>query len=119
MIHNDAERIRGALSGLAGVRSVTRGWPGSLASKNLPCIGIQKASETGADWRDDREHVTEIEYYVRIFAEKYEQLDAIAPLADAAMEGIGYSRTMTWDDGGSPVRICHIRYRKYIQADQT
>ena len=114
MIYNFYEEIRSALSKLVGVKSVTRGWPKSFASKTLPCIAVEKASETPADFRDDDEHLTEIEYYIRIFADKAEQLDTIAPQVDAKMRKLGYQRTLTYDAGESDVRICHMRYRKYV-----
>lgn len=114
MIHNEAETIRAALSTIKGVKAVTRGWPKSFASANLPCIAINKASETPADYRDDREHVTELEYYIRIFADKFAQADAIAPGVYDKMETLGYQRTMTYDADESAVRIIHMRYRKYV-----
>ena len=114
MIYNFYEELRTALSKVSGVKAVTRGWPKSFASKNLPCIALEKASETPADYRDDREHVTEIEYYVRIFADKAEQTDALAPLVDTRMQKLGYQKTMTYDAGDSAVHICHMRYRKYV-----
>lgn len=114
MIYNEADALRKALSQIEGVKSVTRGWPRSLASANLPCIAIQKAAETPADYRDDRERVTELEYYIRIFADQFAQVDAIAPAVYDKMEALGYQRTMTYDADDSRVRICHMRYRKYV-----
>lgn len=114
MIYNHYDQLRTSLSKVAGVRSVTRGWPQSFASKNLPCIAIQKASETPADFRDDGEHITEVEYYIRVFADKFEQADTIAPEVDKIMLRLGYQRTMTYDADDSSVRIIHMRYRIYV-----
>lgn len=114
MIYNEAETLRTALSDVEGVKSVTRGWPKSFASKNLPCIAIQKASEVPADYADDDERLTEIEYYIRIFADKFEQADSIAPRVDETMERLGYRKTMTYDADDRAVRIIHMRYHKYL-----
>ena len=114
MTYNFFDEFRTALSKIETVKAITRGWPKSFASKNLPCIAIVKASETPADFRDDREHITEVEYYIRIFADKFEQVDEIAPQVREIMERLGWQRTMTYDADDSAVRIVHMRYRKNV-----
>lgn len=111
-IHNEAEKIKTRLIGISGVKSVTRGWPKDFA--NLPCIAISKAADTPKDFRDDREYVAELEYYIRIFTERASAADAIAEAVDAAMEEMGYARTFSYDDDESEVRIAALRYRKYV-----
>ena len=112
MIHNEAETIRAALGAIEGVQHVTRGWPKRLEC--LQCIAVTKAADTPVDFRDDRAHLAELEYYVRVFADSAQQADAIAVLADAAMEALGYTRTFSYDDDDGRVRIAAMRYRKYV-----
>lgn len=112
MIHNEAEAIKARLMGVEGVRSVTRGWPKGFA--DLPCIAITKAADTPIERRDDQEYLAELEYYVRIFGDKISQVDDLAPLVDAAMEEMGYTRTFSYDDDGDDVRMQAMRYRKYV-----
>lgn len=111
-IHNEAEAIKSRLAGIDGVKSTTRGWP--KADALLPCIAVIKAADTPVDFRDDREHVAELEYYIRIFADRASAADRIAVLADAAMEEMGYTRTFSYDDDTGDVRIAAMRYRKYV-----
>lgn len=112
MIHNEAEAIKAALGALEGVRSVTRGWPRSF--ERLPCLAISKASDTPVDFRDDREHVAQLEYYIRIFTNRAQEADTLAPLVDEAMERMGYTRTFSYDDDDADVRMAALRYRKYV-----
>ena len=112
MIHNEAEAIKTRLSDLEGVKSVTRGWPKSYA--RLPCIAISKAADTPTEHRDDREYAAELEYYIRVFADKAVQADSLAEMVDQAMEELGYARTFSYDDDESDIRICAMRYRKYV-----
>lgn len=114
MIHNEAEAIKEVLRTIDGVKSVSRGWPKAFARDTLPCIAIAKAADTPMDFRDDREHIAELEYYIRIFAEKATAVDAIAPRVDMEMEKMGYTRTFSYDDDESDVRMCALRYRKYV-----
>lgn len=114
VIYNFYEELRSALSKVKSVKTITRGWPKQFASRTLPCIAIVKASETPADYRDDRERITEVEYYIRIFADKFEQVDEIVPQVHEIMERLGWQRTMTYDADDSAVRIAHLRYRKYV-----
>lgn len=112
MIHNEAEGICARLAQLEGEAQVTRGWPRRFAA--LPCIAVQKAADTPVSFRDDREHIAQLEYYIRIFAEKAQQADALAEAVDAAMEELGYMRTFSYDDDGQQVRMAALRYRRYV-----
>lgn len=112
MIHNEAETIKAKLAGIAGVASVTRGWP--RAFDELPCIAVSKAADTPVEFRDDREYLAELEYYIRIFTERASVADKIAQEVDEAMEALGYTRTFSYDDDDSDVRIAAMRYRKYV-----
>lgn len=112
MIHNEAEAIRERLSALDGVARVTRGWPRGM--EKLPAIAVTKAADTPVVFRDDRAHVAELEYYVRIFAHRAQQTDALAEAVDAAMEEMGYTRTFSYDGDDVDVRMAALRYRKYL-----
>ena len=107
MIHNEAREIRTRLCAIEGVRDVTRGWP-------LPVIAIHKSADAPVDLRDDREHIAELEYTIRIFTDRAEDADAIAVEVDAVMENLGYVRTFSYDDDAQDVRMDALRYRKYV-----
>jgi len=112
LIHNEAEIIREKLSAIEGVRRVTRGWPRNFDL--LPCIAVSKAADTPLDFRDDRERIAELEYYIRIFADRAQEADVLTVLVDAVMEEMGYMRTFSYDDDDSEVRIAALRYRKFV-----
>lgn len=112
MIHNEAETICARLSQLGDAAQVTRGWPKRFAA--LPCIAVQKAADTPVDFRDDSAHIAQLEYYIRIFADRAQQADALAQAVDAAMEEMGYVRTFSYDDDSQQVRMAALRYRKYV-----
>lgn len=112
MIHNEAPKIKERLQQIEGVKSVTRGWPKSF--ERLPCIAISKAADTPVEFADDREHLAELEYYIRIFTDRVQDADALAEAVDAEMEKMGYMRTFSYDDDDSDVRMAALRYRKYV-----
>ena len=60
------EIIKTALEDITGLGSISDSWP--TAKTKLPAIVVDLASEQGADRRDDKRYLTEIEFYVRIFA---------------------------------------------------
>ena len=112
MIHNEAEAIMQRLGAIDGVQVVTRGWPRRM--ENLPCIAVAKVADTPAAFRDDREHVAQLEYYIRIFAHRAQQTDELAVCVDNAMEEMGYVRTFSYDGEDADVRMAVLRYRKYV-----
>ena len=111
-LKDDKPRIIQALSEIPGVNRVLPAWPGDWAE--LPCIVICEASNLPADWRDDRERITELEYYVRVFAARAAELSSAASAADDIMQGLGYSRGMAWEDDSAEVRQKVMRYRTYL-----
>lgn len=112
MIHNEVEAITQRLGAIEGVQFVTRGWPKRM--ENLPCIAVAKAADMPVSFRDDREHVAQLEYYIRVFAAKAQQADGLAACVDAAMEEMGYVRTFSYDGDDADVRMAVLRYRKYV-----
>ena len=112
MMYGEAEKIRVRLAQLEGVKAVTRGWPRHLSA--LPCIAVTKAADTPVDFRDDRSRLTELEFYVRVFAEQTARAEEIAAAAEAAMEEMGYTRTFACDEDEDEVRIAAMRCRKIV-----
>lgn len=112
MIHNELEEIRSALTQVPGVKSVTRTWP--VGAYQLPCIAIARASQTPLDARDGSTYLSEVTVYVRIFTGTASEGDAIAPLADAQMEKLGYTCVFAADEDDGKVRIQAMRYRKFM-----
>ncbi|NLO84097.1 MAG: hypothetical protein GX096_01505 [Clostridiales bacterium] len=96
MIRTELEQIKAVLSAIDGVTLVSTTWPASMDT--LPAIIIRLAGESAADQRDDSEYLTRMQWYVHVFAPKEKALMDISSLAHKAMEGIGYTRTLRWDD---------------------
>lgn len=111
MVYSEAETICARLRQVDGVARVTRGWPAGL--ERLPCIAVSKAADTPVGFRDDRAYITRLEYYIRIFADSAAQTDALAGAVDAAMEELGYMRTLAYDSDEQDVRMAALRYMKY------
>lgn len=108
----EIERIVEALSGLEGVRTVTRGWPKQETA--LPCIAVQLASEQGSEYRDDSEYLTELEYYVRVFARTAAEVDGLIPRLRESMDELGYQRGFAWEDADERVHQRVERYKTVI-----
>ncbi len=114
---SEADRIGKALAMVEGVKCVTRGWPSAMDEDTLPCIVVQKAGERGADSRDNREYLTEVEYYIRIFARKAGSVDAIAKAAQRELEDLGYERVFTWEAFDGDICRVDMRVRAYLDTD--
>ena len=112
MIHNEADAICERFRAMEGVRMVTRGWP--KRPEERPCSAVHKAADAPAAFYGDREHIAQLEYYVRIFADRAAQADALASAADEVMEAMGYTRTFSYDDDSQGVRVDALRYSKYV-----
>jgi len=111
-LHDDKPRIIAALTGIPGLARALPAWPGDGTA--FPCIVVSEAANKPADHRDDRERVTELEYYVRVFANGAAEQSQIASAADDIMQGLGYSRTMAWEDDSAQARQKVMRYRTYL-----
>ena len=106
----ERERIKTALWNVAGVKLVTTDWPKQF--NTTPCIVLTMAGEQGADFRDDKEYLTEQEWYVRVFSAKEPELLKVADGAQAAMEELGYARNLRWEEPGDAIRQVAIRMSK-------
>ena len=87
-------------------------WPDDWAV--LPTIAVSEAANIPADFRDDKERITELEYYIRVFANGSAERQRIASDADDVMTGLGYVRNFSNDDDGAGVRQKVMRYRIYL-----
>jgi len=110
----EADRIGQALTIVRGVKCVTRGWPTAMDSDTLPCIVVQKAGEKSADRRDDREYLTEVEYYIRVFSKSASEADRVAADALGVVEGLGYERVFGWEEFTQDVCRVDMRVRSYF-----
>lgn len=109
-LSNEAEHIATELGELECVASVTRGWP--TDGTTLPCIAIALAGETPADFRDDDEYLTELEYYLHIFTVTALEGDTVASSVDETMRGMGYTRTFANEQPEQGAAHLIRRYRK-------
>lgn len=109
---DDKVRIRASFLEIPGVQRVLPAWPEDWTL--LPTIVITEAGNAPADRRDDREYVTELEYYIRVFAARTAEIAEISSAVDDAMVGLGYERTMSWEDDGAEARQKVLRYRIYL-----
>lgn len=75
---------------------------------------VSEASNRPAARYDGKERVTELTYYVRVFAERAAELAELSRAADDAMEALGYQRQMAFEDDGASPRQRVMRYRIWI-----
>jgi len=101
---------------ISGVKAVFPDWPETW--QELPCVAVTESANQSAEYRDDEEYITELEYYVRVFARISEDRAAVSSAVDDTMRTLGYKRTFAWEEPGNEggVRQKAIRYRKYFSA---
>lgn len=112
MLHDDKARIRAELLLIPGVARALLSWPEDW--EQLPTIVISEASNRPWDNRDDQEYITELEYYIRVFADKASEIVEISSAVDDKMVELGYERHMTYEDDSAEVRQKALRYRTYM-----
>lgn len=110
-VKSELNDVKAALRDIGGLTVVTA-WP--KETDVLPCALVSLAGETGVDYRDDVETVTEIEWYVRLFATREAEMMALCENAQAQMEGLGYRRTFRYEEGDGNVRQTVYRFAKLI-----
>lgn len=110
-LKDDTPRILEALRHVEGV-TVTTSWPGAPAGE--PTVLVTLAGDRGTDRRDDREYLTEMEYYVRVFAAKAAGMRRVCAAVHEAMEALGYERVFRWEESGDGFRQTALRYRTYV-----
>lgn len=107
---DDLPRILSALEKVDGV-TVTSAWPREPPA--VPVVLVTLAGERAADRRDDRWYLTELEYYVRVFAAKSGELLRVLAAVDDAMRALGYDLAFRWDEPGEGWRQVAMRYKTY------
>lgn len=115
---SEADRVVRALGAVEGLDGVWRSYPEEPGDMELPYIVVEKADERGIDFRDGKEYLTEIEFYVRVFAPSPSQADAIAHEARLCLEEIGYRRVQEWEDLHAQPRQMVARYRKAVATEK-
>lgn len=104
--------VKATLKQLKGVKRVVTAWPKDFAV--LPCLVVQLAGERPADYRDNREYLTEVEWYVRVFSGSERMHYALCEAVRERMEALGYVRTFRWEEGGAEVWHTAFRFKKVI-----
>lgn len=107
---DDKPRILAALRAIPGVIDALPVWPKDWAA--LPCIVVVKSGEAAADFRDDEEYLTDVEYYIRVFTNTETERAIISSAAHDAMQALGYRRTFAWEDDTAEARQMVLRYRQ-------
>ena len=107
---DDKPRILAALAAVWGVKKALPAWPKTWAE--LPCVVVTEAGNKPVDYRDDKIHVVELEYYVRVFTETAQERSTIASAVDDAMGALGYRRSFSWEEDGEGGRQKALRYKK-------
>ncbi|MBN1778449.1 MAG: hypothetical protein JW811_10045 [Clostridiales bacterium] len=86
---NETDRIAEALAQVAGVATVTRGWPKQTAK--LPCVALQLKERSAVDTRDNEVYLTKHVYLLRVFAQTMGACDALKADITGAMEALHYT----------------------------
>lgn len=107
-LKDDKPRILAELAKIEGVKQALSAWPKDWGK--LPCVVVSLASNQPVEYRDDREYVTELEYYVRVFAAKEAERADVASKVDDAMLSLGYTRGMHYEEDGEGIRQMAMRY---------
>lgn len=108
---DEQTRILTALACIDGIEATTA-WP--REPPRVPVALATLAGETTTDRRDDRRYLTELEYYVRVFAAKSAEMRRVCSAVDEAMAALGYERTFRWEETGEGWRQTAMRYRIYL-----
>jgi hypothetical protein len=100
---NETDRIAGALAEIAGIATVTRGWPKQTA--NLPCVAVQLTERSAVDTRDGEAYLTRHIYLLRVFAQTLSACDALKADIAAAMEALGYDLQRVQETDGEAAQL--------------
>ena len=104
-------RILTALGRIEGIEATTA-WPREPPRKPVALVTL--AGETTTDRRDDHRYLTELEYYVRVFAANSADMRRVCSAVDDAMSVLGYELTFRWEEPGEGWRQTAMRYRIYL-----
>ncbi len=107
------QEIIDRLATISGVKKCGPAWPEKLDA--TPCIAVSLAGESFPDYRDDRRYLTELEYYVRVFASKKNgDVHRISQEVIQLMEDDGWIYTFRWEDPSADMRQFVMRFKKYF-----
>ena len=109
---DDKPRILDAIATVPDVKKALPAWPKTWAE--LPCVVVTEAGNQPIDYRDNKIQIVELEYYVRVFADRASEIAEISSVVDDKMVELGYERTMSWEDDSAEVRQKVLRYRAYF-----
>ena len=107
-------KIKDALEGIPGLKSLSSSWPDDTTA--FPAIVVDLASDQTADRRDDRPYLTELQYYVRLFARNKDDLRRMLTETDARMAAIGYERVFRFEQNDANVKQWVTRYLTTVSA---
>jgi len=111
-LRDDKPRVIEALRTLPDVKAVLDAWPERVSV--LPTIIVEEARNSPADRRDDREYLTRLEYYIRIFTKHAKERSSLASAADDLLLTLGYERNFNHETGESGMCVKHMRYYIYV-----
>lgn len=100
---NETDRIAEALAQIAGIASVTRGWPKQTAK--LPCVAVTLTERSAVDTRDNEAYLTKQVYLLRIFAQTMGACDALKDGLTAAMVTLHYSLKSVQEADGETAQL--------------
>ena len=109
------EIIKTAIEDIPGLGSISDSWPD--VETVLPAIVVDLANEQGTDRRDDKRYLTEIGFYVRIFASSPAQIHAMLEAICPRMEALGYEITFKFDQNTDGARQMITIWSKTIPTE--
>ena len=108
---NKSRDIQAALSAIPEVKKVSLAYPDSFA--DLPRVSFFEANNSPAEFSDDCEYLSELNFQIDVWAEKWDDVYDIAIDVDDAMSGIGFTREFSADvpDDQSNIKHKTMRYQ--------
>ncbi len=111
-LYSEIDLLIPPMEAVPGVARVTEGWPDDLSV--LPCIAIEEAANTPAQFGDDAAYAAHLEYYIRVFGYDAGINRRISSAIDDLMAHNGYTRQLKFDSSDEEIRYCALRYQKLI-----
>jgi hypothetical protein len=107
-------KIKDALEGIPGLKSLSSSWPDDTTA--FPAIVVDLAAEQTTRWYNDRPYLTELQYYVRLFARNKDDLRRMLTETDTRMAAIGYERVFRFEQNDANVKQWVTRYLTTVSA---
>jgi len=108
------DKIKDALEGIPGLKSLSSSWPDDKTA--YPAIVVDLASDLHVAFYNDRPYLTELQYYVRLFARNKDDLRRLLAEVDTRMEAIGYERVFRFEQNDANVKQWVTRYLTTVSA---